>query len=548
MSFRYSILAAVLAIASGTGSLAYAQAQPAEQSQPTAEIHAVRVSGVGHHPTAGIDPARMQAIADQALLELGGVPPAKLGFGQMEEIARRINATYREADFLVATAFLPEQSIGEDRVLHVQVIEGTIGRVLVQGSERYRDDQLSASSLGLLGRPLRQRELERAIMHAEDLPGVSVRSVLRAGEHPGETDIILVAEDSARPYEVHAALSNHGTDSTGRYRAEAGITAFNALGAGDTLAATVGYGLNPADSWYASAALSIPSSRVTGLSGTLGFSRSSLELNTGPFAPLDIHGPTTIAHFGANWTFARSPTLTARTTARWIHEESRLDGLGIELSRHKFDVLEAGLSLQHTHHRSRGINVLQASLRKSVNDESPEVNWLHPAHTSHFLIGRLALARLQALPGNQRLLLRGNAQFTSDALAPLEQFSLGGPDSVRAFPLSSALDDRGVQATLEYQVNAPGFAHHTSPFDGRSWADLITVSLFYDWGRTSPASSNRQLGIQPVTLEGAGIGLGLRLPWQPDLRLDVSAATPTGSTKPFDGDDLQVWARIGMTF
>lgn len=547
MPIRHSFLAAALLLASGAAIPAL-RAQPVEQAQPTVEIRGVSMSGVGQHPDAGIDPQRVEAIADQALRDIGGPLPARLDFGQLEQVAARVTAAYRAAGFVVARAFLPEQTIGEDGMLHVQVIEGTIGRVLVQGSERYRDDQLSASSLGLLGRPLRLQELERALLHAQDLPGVSVRSVLRAGEGTGETDIVIVAEDSPRPYEMHLGLSNHGTDSTGRYRAQAGITAFNALGVGDTLSATAGYGLDPADSWFASAGLSIPSSRVPGLSGTLGFSRSSLELNTGPFATLDIHGPTTLAHIGANWAFVRSPGLTARASARWIHEESRLDGLGIELSRHRFDVLEAGLSMRHTHHRSRGINVLQASVRKSVKDGSPGMNWLYPAHDSHFLVGHLALARLQALPGNQRLLLRGSAQFTSDALAPLEQFSVGGPDSVRAFPLSSALGDRGVQATFEYQVDAPGFADRASPFEDRSWRDLLTLSLFYDWGRTSPASDNRQLGIQPVTLEGAGVGLGLRLPWQPDLKLDLTAATPTGSTKPIDGDDLQVWARIGMTF
>lgn len=546
MPIRNLLLAAALAFAGGAAS-PWAAAQPLEPDPATVTLHGVRVSGVGAYPDAGIDPQRVQAIAEQALRE-AGAPPVQLDFDQMQQIAARVTAAYREAGFPVAQAFLPEQTIGTDGVLHVQVIEGTVGRVLVQGSRRYRDDQLAATSVGLVGRPMRLHELERAVLHAQDLPGVSVRAVLQAGERTGETDIIIVAKDSPRPYEVHAALSNHGTDSTGRYRAEAGVTAFNALGAGDTLSATGGWGLDPTDSWYASAALSIPSSRIAGLSGTLGFSRSELDLNTGPFAALDIHGPTTIGHVGASWTFVHSPALTARASARWIHEESRLDGLGMELSRHKFDVLEAALMLRHTHHRSRGINLLQASVRKAVNDESPETNWLYPAHASHFLIGRMTLARLQALPGNQRLLVRGSAQFTSDALAPMEQFSIGGPDSVRAFALSSALGDRGVQASVEYQVDAPGFAGRASPFDGRSWGDLVTLTLFYDWGRTSPASSNRRLAVQPVTLEGAGVGLGLRLPWQPDLRLDLSAATPTGSTKPIDGDDLQVWARIGMTF
>jgi hemolysin activation/secretion protein len=56
------------------------------------------------------------------------------------------------------------------------------------------------------------------------------------------------------------------------------------------------------------------------------------------------------------------------------------------------------------------------------------------------------------------------------------------------------------------------------------------------------------LGALPITLEGAGLGLGLRLPWQPELRLDVSAAKPTGSYRGSDGRSTQYWARISTTF
>lgn len=525
-----------------------ASAPASATATPRLELRGIRVSGVGDHGTAGVTPERVQAWADAALRELGGPPPVQADLALLHRIAARVTEGYREAGFLVAVAYVPPQAIGTDGVVRIEVIEGTIGRVLVQGSQRYRDSQLAASSVGLIGRPAHQRELERALLYARDLPGVRLTPLLQPGLHTGETDIVLVAEDDARPYGVRVGVSNHGTDSTGRYRAEAAISAYNALGAGDTLSASVGYGIDPSDSWQAAVALNLPASRRPGLSAVFGLSRSELELNTGPFAALEIHGPTTLGYAGVDWAFVQSPALLARASARWIHEQSRLDGLGMELSRHTFDVIESGLSLRHTDRRLRGINVLQASVRKSINDESPAFNWLYPAHDSHFLVGRLSLARLQALPGQQRVLLRGSAQFTGDALVPMEQFSVGGPDSVRAFALSSGLGDRGVQATFEYQLDAPGFADRASPFDGHTWRDLLTVSAFYDWGRTSPAADGRRRGVLPTTLEGAGVGIGLRLPSQPDLRLDLTAARPTGGTRSIDDDGVQVWARLGMTF
>jgi len=524
------------------------QAAEPSPAVATVQVARVQVEGVGEHPDSGISPAGIEALANQALRALGPDQPLALSFAQIEQITARITQAYRDAGFLVSVAYIPPQQIGDSQTLTLKVMEGRVGRVLVQGSQRYREDQLTASSLGLIGRPLRRNELERALLYARDLPGVSVTSVLQPGQNAGETDIVLLATDNARPYEITAGLSNHGTDSTGKYRAELGISAFNALGAGDVLAASIGYGLDPADSWQAALSLSVPFDDVPGLSGVAGVSRSEMEVNTGPFASMQLKGPTTLFYAGGDWKFIQRADLRVQASARWIHEDSKLEGLGFLLSRHTFDVVDAGLSLRHTDHRWRGMNLAQVSLRKSVNDESSPMNWLYTSHAPYFWVARASVARLQALPGDQRLLLRGSAQFTDDALTPMEQFSVGGPTSVRAYPLSTALGDRGVQASFEYQVSAPGFANKPSPFNGRRWGDLLDVNLFYDWGRTSPAPDNRHLGVLPVTLEGTGLGLGLRLPWQPELRLDVSAAKPTGNHRGSDGRSTQYWARISTTF
>ena len=544
---RATLLAVALAGLAATLSVP-AQAADPSPAVATVQVARVQVEGVGEHPDSGISPAGIEALANQALRALGPDQPLALSLAQIEQITARITQAYRDAGFLVSVVYIPPQQVGDSQTLTLKVMEGRVGRVLVQGSQRYREDQLTASSLGLIGRPLRRNELDRALLYARDLPGVSVTSVLQPGQNPGETDIVLLATDNARPYEITAGLSNHGTDSTGKYRAELGISAFNALGAGDVLAASIGYGLDPADSWQAALSLSVPSAQVQGLSAIAGVSRSEMELNTGPLAALEITGPTTMFYAGSDWKFIQRANLQVQASARWIHEDSKLEGLGFLLSRHTFDVLDAGLSLRHTDHRWRGMNLAQVSLRKSVNDESSPMNWLFTSHAPYFWVARASVARLQALPHDQRLLLRGSAQFTDDALTPMEQFSVGGPTSVRAYPLSTALGDRGVQASFEYQVSAPGFANKPSQFNGRRWGDLLDVNLFYDWGRTSPTPDNRRLGALPITLEGAGLGLGLRLPWQPELRLDVSAAKPTGSYRGSDGRSTQYWARISTTF
>ncbi|MFL6587830.1 MAG: ShlB/FhaC/HecB family hemolysin secretion/activation protein [Luteimonas sp.] len=521
---------------------------PADEAR--VKIAAVRVTGVAEHPAAGITADSIQRVADAALREQAGADaaPAALTFAQLEQVAARVTQAYRLAGFVVATAILPPQQIGPDQVLTIQVVEGRIGQIRVQGSDRYHASALAAPMQGLAGQPLQSQTLQQALLYARELPGVSVSSVLVPGANPGETDVVIVAEDSARPYVVRLGGSNHGTDTTGRYRLETGVTLYSPLGVGDLLSASYAYALNPNDSWVGAVSYSLPFAGTTGMSGILGFTRSEIELGSGPFAALDINGPTTLGYAGVDWKFINRADLQMQASGRYIHEASQLDGLGFRLSEHTFDVLEAGLAVRQDQPSSRGINFAQVSVRKAFNDESAPENLIYAAHDSHFLISRLSLSRLQGITPTQRVLLRGNGQFTGDALPPLEQFSIGGPTSVRAVPLSAALGDRGVQATFEYQVDAPGFGAHPSPFQGRNWSDVLTLHAFYDWGRVSPVEQNRLIGVLPITYEGAGLGLVLRLPYQQGLQFNLSAATPTGNTTSPDGDDIQIWAGLGFTF
>src|SRR3546814_6529034 len=96
----------------------------------------------------------------------------------------------------------------------------------------------------------------------------------------------------------------------------------------------------------------------------------------------------------------------------------------------------------------------------------------------------------------------------------MEQFALGGPDSVRAYPISDALGDHGYHVAVEYQVDAPGFGDKASPFGGRPWREVVQFELFADHGRVSSVGS---AGSPGRTFDGAGAGLRFHLPDTPGL-------------------------------
>ncbi|MET0329433.1 MAG: ShlB/FhaC/HecB family hemolysin secretion/activation protein [Luteimonas sp.] len=515
------------------------------------EVRGFRISGVGEHPARGITPTAMQALLDAQFAALsGGADRVTLSFDQLTDVTQPVTQAYRDAGYVVSIAYLPAQAIGADGIVEIAVLEGRLGRVLVEGNARVREAVIAAPARRLVGRTLHRGDMDNALLTMRDIAGVSTSAVLQPGEQTGESDLVITATEESRPYSVSIGASNHGTELTGEYRAQLGLTWRNALGLGDTVALGYARGYAPQQSEFASLSWNVPVYAVDGLSLAAGYSRSEMEVTQGPFAALQLTGPTSVAQIGADWRFLNTPTLQMQSSLRYVRERSRLQVLGdFDLSNQAFDVLDVGYMLRHIDRGTRGVNLVQANLRHALDDRSaPGGDAVTPARSSDFSLLRVSLARMQYLTQSQRLFARVYGQYSDDVLVPMEQIALGGPDSIRSLPVSDALGDRGYQATLEYQVDAPGFGDVASPFGGRPWRDLLQFEVFADHGRVT-ASEGSLSPAEGRTYNGAGVGFVFRLPHVHNLELRVAGAVPVGGDfDASDGDDFRVWARFGMTF
>jgi len=513
-------------------------------------VRGFRVQGVGNHPDYDITPASIQALADAQFKTLGGdaATPARLDFTQLQGVADKITARYRNAGFIVATAFLPAQTVGDDQLIEIKVLEGSIGKIIVKGAKRYRPGVIAAPAEKLRGKPLRKSAVDTALLYARDLPGVSVTSTFQPGTQTGETDLVMVAREAKRPFTFTTGANNYGNELTGRYRAQLGATWLSPLGIGDSLAANVDYAFNPRNNVYGSLVYRAPAVVVPGLSAVVGATRAAMQINTGSFAALGVKGPSSLYFGGMDWAFVNDDTLKMQGTLRYIKEQSRLSSTGMTLSDERFDVAELGFGMNHTDQRFHGIDLLQLAIRKSVKDRSRRPDLVSPDHASSFLSAKLSYTRLQFLTDRQRLYFKLAGQFSKDALVPLEQFGLGGPDSVRAYPISEGLTDRGYYGSLEYHVDAPGFGNKVSPFYGRPWRELLEFEAFVDYGRGYPAGANRHNNTRSVTLNGVGAGLIFRLPQFHQFEFHLDGSVPTSRQRASDDNGYHIYSRFGFTF
>ena len=147
--------------------------------------------------------------------------------------------------------------------------------------------------------------------------------------------------------------------------------------------------------------------------------------------------------------------------------------------------------------------------------------------------------RLQRITERNSVLLRAEGQFSDDLLVSLEQFILGGPNNVRAYPIAEFLADQGAFASIEWIINAGKLDSNSS----------FTVSFFgdYAYGKNNDPLANE---IDDTDLGGYGLGLSFAHTGdngnQFQFRVDV--ATPATKLDPSDGDDPQIYGQISYTF
>jgi hemolysin activation/secretion protein len=120
-------------------------------------------------------------------------------------------------------------------------------------------------------------------------------------------------------------------------------------------------------------------------------------------------------------------------------------------------------------------------------------------------------------------LTRVYAQFTPDPLLSLEQFSLGGIDTVRGYRQNQIIADNGIFGSIEYRISLT------------SNSQTLQITPFFDFG-----TAWNDLKIDPNPNPSTLASLGVGLDWQVvrDLSILVDYGIPLIESNN-DGNTLQ---------
>lgn len=494
------------------------------------------VVNVNTNPETGVNPETVQAAADAAFKRLAGdATEIRMTVGQMQRVSDEVTTFYRNSGHIVSKAFIPVQSIGADSVVRIEVLEGTVADVAVEGASQYSPAVLRKPGAVLIGSTPTRDSVESALLYTQDYPGVRLFGTFRPGAQTGETRLVLQVQEEDR-FDFVLGGDNFGTEFTGLYRLRADVAWNNPAGWGDRLDLTLLQSVAPENTTYGSLGYRLPFG-PRGFGALLNLSQNAFVVDQPPFDTLRLEGTINTYEAGLQWRFKRFRFFNAHAGLLFARKESELIAVEtLTVTDDKFNVvtLEAGMDRFDT--RLRGVDQLLFKLRQGAGGEFTSGG----TFDENFSIYELRYSRLQSLADTQTAILRVRAQFTDQAISPLEQFAMAGPDAVRAYPVGQALRDVGQFASLEYQVQAPGFSRSQGPF-GRQWGDLLKFSVFADYAQGESVDSG-----ESDNLSGAGVGVLFGIPGT--FQIHLQGSSPLSSLEASDGNSSRFYGNFSYSF
>lgn len=489
----------------------------------TVEVKQVEFTGA----TELAESAALEAVVEEAI-------GRELDFAGLQALAERVTRYLKEEGWVLARAFLPEQDV-TDGVITIEIIPGRLDiqgrafRIEQIGDRPLRIDpeRLGAILTALIpaGEPIRQADLDRAILLINDLPGIEALARLEAGEAEGSSHILL----SVREGPLFASglnVSNFGSRSTGRERAGFTGNLNNPLGIGDqaTLALTAAEGLSLGQLNY-----KYPLG-PSGLAADLSLSHMEYDvINSDSTSKLD--GSSTTTGIGLSYPLVRSQQTNVNLGVDWTRDdlEDRIDS--VAYSDKQVSYFGTSISADHTDRFFGPAGRTNASLMPFWGSVDLPALVNNQAQSDElgtegsFSKVEYSLSRLQSLgerPVTLYTELRG--QWAQDNLDSSQRFQPGGSSGVRAYPGGEASADEGhlLRAELRYQL----------PED---FIDLgsVRLSAFYDtaWVRindTMPEGFELDTATGKNTYRIDGAGVGLRLTRGDWLTISLTLAATIG--------------------
>jgi hemolysin activation/secretion protein len=482
------------------------------------------------------------ALSDPTLLNRRLTP------ADLVRASEAITKLYVERGYINSGAYVPSEVL-TGAVPEIRVVEGRIATINVKIKRPKFLWLARPLSRGYVRRrlarairaPLQIDQLVDAVKLMEQDPLIrSISTELAPGTTTG-TSTLNVEVQQASPLHASFSIDNGRSPSVGRFRQQVSLSHANLLGLGDLL--QVGFNRSEGSRGF-DLGYVIP---LNARNGTLSFnySRNRGEVIEEPFRALDIKSRSQNYEVALRQPIKQSSTEEIALTLRGTHYrnegaflESFNGGVPIPFPSRGSDAngitrLTAVRFGQEWIKRSeRNVTSLQSefslgvrALNATILDEPPD---------SRFFSWQGRGFWVQSFAPDTLLAIKGQVQLANRPLVPVEQFSLGGIDTVRGYRTSTLLSDNGWFASAELYLPLLRIP---------KWQGVLQIVPFFDIGQGWNRGDE-----QPDPNRLMSTGLGLQWKMGDNFRARLDWGIPLINSSNSNGQSIKEGLFFSVTF
>lgn len=452
-------------------------------------------------------------------------------FAELFQARSAVTQHYLDRGYITSGAFIPPQTLGGG-VVKIQVIEGGLEAINVTGTRRLNPNYVRSRLAVATVKPLNRERLLEALQLLQLNPLIqNLSAELTAGTQPG-SNLLEVRVTEAKTFTTQLLTTNNRAPSIGSVNAQVQLNQANLLGFGDGLSLSYNNtkGSNGIDVSY-----TLP---INPRNGTLNFSYGTTASTViePPFDRIDINAHSRYYELTLRQPLFQTPTeeFAIGLTATRQESETTLLEIPFPLSLGADDEGSTRISAlrffqEWTKRTSRQVLAARSQFSLGVGAFDATVNKKPP--DSRFFSWRGQAQWVRLLGPDTLLLVRGDAQLADRALVPLEQFGLGGQETIRGYRQDVLLTDNGVFASAELRVPVLRIP---------KWNTVVQLAPFLDvgtaWNRAGRDDPD------PNLLLSTGLGLQMQVGSRLTIRLDYGIPLVSASSSE------RTWQENGLYF
>lgn len=418
----------------------------------------------------------------------------EITFEELQSLRQGLTQYYIDKGYINSGVIIPDQQV-VDGTVTLNVIEGSVTSIDVEGNKYFRSfyikNRLSLAS----STPVNINNIQKALQLLQQDPRIRrINAEMSPGVVPGEA-VLKIKVEEEKPYRVALTAGNNQSPSVGSYRGEILLAHQNLFGLGDILEGRFGI-TEGTDDIFLSYLVPVTARDTT---VKVYYRKSESTVIEETFKRLDIESISKTLGLTISHPFYKTPgrEFTLSLTGEIRRNATFL--LGIPFSFSDIDdsvthVTALRFSQDWISRSQTEVIALRSNFSLGIDAFGATVN--EQGSDGRFLswTGQVQWIRQMTDAGIQ-MVFRTDMRLANDSLLPMENFSVGGMNSVRGYRENLLVRDNGVTSSLEFRFPV---------LHNQKGETVLQFAPFADFGRSWNTDRHTP---DPRTISSVGAGL-----------------------------------------